>query len=49
MPYRDHIQQIDALRQSKGGTWGGIDAEAVARMRLQNRFLTGIDIARYTA
>ena len=30
-------------------TWDGIDAESVARMRLQNRFRTGVDIARYTA
>ena len=30
-------------------TWDGIDAESVARMRLQNRFRTGLDIARYTA
>ena len=30
-------------------TWNGIEAESVARMRLQNRFLTGLDIARYTA
>ncbi|HEY6868192.1 MAG TPA: isocitrate lyase [Novosphingobium sp.] len=30
-------------------TWRGIDAANVARMRLQNRFQTGLDIARYTA
>jgi isocitrate lyase len=30
-------------------TWSGIEAESVARMRLQNRFRTGLDIARYTA
>src|SRR5271156_2421600 len=30
-------------------TWDGVTAEAVARMRLQNRFRTGLDIARYTA
>ena len=30
-------------------TWGGIDGESVARMRLQNRFRTGLDIAKYTA
>jgi isocitrate lyase len=30
-------------------TWTGIEAESVARMRLQNRFRTGLDIARYTA
>ena len=29
--------------------WDGIAPEAVARMRLQNRFRTGLDIARYTA
>ncbi|MEA3389075.1 isocitrate lyase [Sphingobium sp. CCH11-B1] len=29
--------------------WDGIAAESVARMRLQNRFQTGLDIARYTA
>lgn len=44
-------QQISTARQTIGGhaTWGGIDAESVARMRLQNRFQTGLDIARYTA
>ncbi|MCJ2189041.1 isocitrate lyase [Novosphingobium beihaiensis] len=29
--------------------WNGIEPESVARMRLQNRFKTGLDIARYTA
>jgi len=29
--------------------WNGIEAEPVARMRLQNRFRTGLDIAKYTA
>ncbi|MCO5154018.1 MULTISPECIES: isocitrate lyase [unclassified Shinella] len=29
--------------------WTGMTAESVARMRLQNRFRTGLDIARYTA
>jgi isocitrate lyase len=48
-PYAAHITQINALKTAKNGTWDGISAEAVARMRLQNRFLTGIDIARYTA
>jgi isocitrate lyase len=49
MPYQDHILQISKLVSSKKGTWDGISAEAVARMRLQNRFKTGLDIARYTA
>ncbi len=30
-------------------TWNGIEPESVARMRLQNRFRTGLDIAKYTA
>ncbi len=49
MTYTQHISSTAALIQSKSGTWNGISAEAVARMRLQNRFLTGLDIARYTA
>jgi isocitrate lyase len=40
---------MTTLIGSKGGTWDGISAESVARMRLQNRFRTGLDIARYTA
>ena len=31
------------------GRWKAQEAENVARMRLQNRFRTGLDIARYTA
>ena len=49
MSYQDHIAQAGGLIASHGGTWDGIGAESVARMRLQNRFRTGVDIARYTA
>jgi isocitrate lyase len=49
MAYQDHIIEMDQLIASKGGTWDGISAEAVARMRVQNRFKTGLEIARYTA
>ena len=49
MTYQDQSAQIGQLVASYGGTWDGIDPEAVARMRLQNRFQTGLDIARYTA
>jgi len=49
MSYQEHISQITGLIQSQGGTWDGISAESVARMRLQNRFQSGLDIARYTA
>jgi isocitrate lyase len=49
MSYQNHISQVGSLIESKAGPWSGISAEAVARMRLQNRFRTGLDIARYTA
>ena len=32
-----------------GSNWGAISADSAARMRAQNRFQTGLDIARYTA
>lgn len=49
MTYSQSI--IDARRTigDNETTWNGIDAESVARMRLQNRFRTGLDIAKYTA
>jgi isocitrate lyase len=47
--YQDHTAKVAQLIESKKGTWNGINAESVARMRLQNRFQTGLDIARYTA
>ena len=49
MSYQDSIRSTSELIASKGGSWDGISPEAVARMRLQNRFRTGLDIARYTA
>ncbi|GAA4031700.1 isocitrate lyase [Sphingomonas rosea] len=49
MTYQSAISSAAQLIGGNGATWSGIDAEAVARMRLQNRFRCGIDIARYTA
>src|SRR3569832_1245322 len=46
--YQSPIEAAEALLKTKE-TWNGVTAEAVARMRLQNRFKTGLDIARYTA
>ncbi|WP_298102276.1 isocitrate lyase [Bradyrhizobium sp.] len=46
--YQSEIEAARALLETKP-TWNGVTAEAVARMRLQNRFKTGLDIARYTA
>lgn len=47
--YQDAIQQIAQLRQQNGEAWGAINPESAARMRAQNRFHTGLDIAKYTA
>jgi isocitrate lyase len=45
-------QDIDAvatLRDQQGAAWDAINPESAARMRAQNRFKTGLDIAKYTA
>ena len=47
--YHSEIEKVARLIGTKNGTWDGISPEGVARMRLQNRFLTGLDIARHTA
>jgi isocitrate lyase len=49
MSYTDLIATARQTIAANGAPWSGIDAESVARMRLQNRFQSGIDIARYTA
>ncbi len=49
MTYQAEIDQLASNISAQGPSWGGIDAESVTRMRLQNRFKTGLDIARYTA
>jgi isocitrate lyase len=46
--YASEIGAAKALLETQP-TWNGVSAEAVARMRLQNRFKTGLDVARYTA
>jgi len=49
MTYADQLSAIAATVADAGAGWSAIDPQAVARMRLQNRFRTGLDIARYTA
>jgi isocitrate lyase len=46
--YLSEVAAAEALLKTQP-TWNGVTAEAVARMRLQNRFKTGLDVARYTA
>ncbi len=49
MTYQQTITEAGQTIAKSAQTWSGIDAESVARMRLQNRFHTGLDIAKYTA
>ena len=43
------IKELADLREQYSGKWNAINPESVARMRAQNRFKTGIDIAKYTS
>ncbi|WP_373184860.1 isocitrate lyase [Halopseudomonas sp.] len=47
--YENDIKAVAALKDSAGNSWSAINPESVARMRAQNRFKTGLDIAKYTA
>jgi isocitrate lyase len=47
--YQDDIQAVAKLKSAQGSAWDAINPESAARMRAQNKFKTGLDIARYTA
>ena len=47
--YLQEIEHFEKLRGQNDEAWKGISAEYAARMKLQNRFRTGLDIAQYTA
>ena len=47
--YLDTIGELEGVVAQAGSSWADINPEYAARMRAQNRFKTGIDIARYTA
>ncbi len=49
MAYHSTLAGLRQTISASGQSWAGIDAEAATRMRLQNRFQTGLDIARHTA
>ena len=49
MSFTKDIAATQDLIKSHNGTWDGISAEAVARMKAMNKFKTGLDIAQYTA
>ncbi|WP_299198816.1 isocitrate lyase [uncultured Amphritea sp.] len=43
------IQTVAGLKEANGSAWDAINPESAARMRAQNKFKTGLDIAKYTA
>ena len=47
--YQDDIKAVANLKDKEGSAWNAINPESAARMRAQNKFKTGLDIARYTA
>ena len=50
MPYDGtSIDAINNLKAENGKSWDAINPEHVQRMRMQNRFKTGLEIAQYTA
>jgi isocitrate lyase len=47
--YNNDIELVQAVIAARGESWSAINPESVARMRAQNKFKTGLDIAKYTA
>ena len=47
--YSSALQTVRNLKEKYGETWNAIRPESAARMVAQNRFKTGLDIAKYTA
>ncbi len=47
--YQKMVKETAAKLKAQGNSWAAINPEYVARMDVQNRFKTGLDIAKYTA
>ena len=47
--YSDDIASLESVCKTAGNSWDAINPESAARMRVQNRFKTGLEIAQYTA
>ncbi|MFD0993034.1 isocitrate lyase [Tenacibaculum geojense] len=47
--YSSALETVKALKNKFGSTWSAITPESAARMVAQNRFNTGLEIAKYTA
>ena len=47
--YKNSLEEASSISDIDTSNWDAINPNYVARMRLQNQFKTGIDIAKYTA
>ena len=47
--HNKHKDAANKIPEMSSGYWNSINPEYVARMRMQNKFKTGVDIAKYTA
>ncbi len=47
--YQNDIKELEGVVSAGGSPWEAISAESAARMRAQNKFKTGLEIAQYTA
>ena len=47
--YQSKLDHFNTLCKTQGNSWQSISPEFASRMNLQNRFKTGLDIAKYTA
>lgn len=47
--YNSALDTIRTLKAKHGNTWETISPENAARIAIQNRFKTGLDVAKYTA
>ncbi|OUS17758.1 isocitrate lyase [Nonlabens dokdonensis] len=47
--YYSALQTVKDLKEKYGTTWNAINPQNAARMMAQNRFKTGLEIAKYTA
>lgn len=47
--YSSALDTVRNLKQKYGTSWDAINSESAARMVSQNRFKTGLEIAKYTA
>lgn len=47
--FTNEVELLQAIKNRHGDSWAAIEPEYAARMRAQNKFKTGLDIAKYTA